>query len=151
MIEIRAATADDRDAIWDTLEPIVRAGEVFALPRELSRAAGLAYWLAPAHEVFVAELERRVPGAYYLRRFARGELRLRHGSGSHWPRDRARDVRLRPQRTQRDQRLFLERAQPTDRHDGWLSTERAASAKTRGWFRGSDRAPVTGTRSARRL
>lgn len=64
---IRPATPADADAIWRALEPILRAGEHYALPRDMTREAALAYWLAPAHEVFVAELPEGVLGTYYLR------------------------------------------------------------------------------------
>jgi len=30
---IRLATADDADAIWALIEPVIRAGETYALPR----------------------------------------------------------------------------------------------------------------------
>jgi ribosomal protein S18 acetylase RimI-like enzyme len=66
-VNIRPAVASDHDAIWAALEPVIRAGEVYALPRELTRDAALAYWLAAAHEVFVAQLDGRVAGTYYLR------------------------------------------------------------------------------------
>lgn len=51
---IRPATETDRDAIWAALEPVIRLGESYALPRDLDRDGGLAYWFAPSHEVFVA-------------------------------------------------------------------------------------------------
>jgi hypothetical protein len=53
-MELRAATDIDRDAIWQILEPVIRAGETYPLPHDMSREAALAYWFAPAHEVFVA-------------------------------------------------------------------------------------------------
>lgn len=45
---------------------MIRAGETYPLPREMTRDQALAYWFAPAHEVFVA-VERDVIGTYYLR------------------------------------------------------------------------------------
>jgi len=54
-LNLRRAEESDRDAIWRVLEPTIRAGETWALPREWSREEALAYWLAPAHEVWVAE------------------------------------------------------------------------------------------------
>ena len=61
--------AEDRDAaaIWRILEPIVRAGETYTLPRDMTRDAALAYWRAAAHEVFVAEENGTIVGTYYLR------------------------------------------------------------------------------------
>jgi ribosomal protein S18 acetylase RimI-like enzyme len=65
-MRIRAATAADPDALWDILEPIVRAGETFALPRDMSRDDVLAWWRAPGHEVFVAEVDGSVLGTYFI-------------------------------------------------------------------------------------
>ncbi len=64
---IRAATRQDSDAIWAILEPVLRAGETYTLPREMSRKDALAYWLAPGHEVFVAEEDGAIVGSYLLR------------------------------------------------------------------------------------
>jgi len=63
---IRAATTDDHRAIWTILEPVIRAGETYALDRDMSREAALEYWLA--NEAFVAEDDGDVVGTYYLRR-----------------------------------------------------------------------------------
>lgn len=63
---VRAATPDDAPAIWAALEPAIRAGETYALPREMTREAALASWHAPGHEVFVAD-DGEVVGTYYLR------------------------------------------------------------------------------------
>ena len=51
---IRLANPADDDAIWRILEPMIRAGETYALPRGMTRAEALAYWSAPGHEVFAA-------------------------------------------------------------------------------------------------
>ncbi|HTU12744.1 MAG TPA: GNAT family N-acetyltransferase [Allosphingosinicella sp.] len=64
---IRPATADDHDAIWAIIAPIARAGETWALPRDLSREAALAYWFAPDRAPFVLEEEGRILGTYFLR------------------------------------------------------------------------------------
>ena len=67
MIALRPAVPGDCDSIWEILEPVIRAGETYTLPREMSRAAALAWWHAPAHEVFVAEESGAVVGTYILR------------------------------------------------------------------------------------
>jgi ribosomal protein S18 acetylase RimI-like enzyme len=72
-VSIRPATeSGDSGAIWVVLEPIIRAGETFALPRDLDRDDALAYWMSPEHEVFVAEESGRVLGTYYLRANQKG-------------------------------------------------------------------------------
>jgi ribosomal protein S18 acetylase RimI-like enzyme len=74
MITIRRAEDRDDDAIWAILEPILRDGETYALPRDWSRAEALGFWRGGNHTVFVAELPAdaaaaaapRVAGTYYL-------------------------------------------------------------------------------------
>lgn len=67
MLIIRPATPGDAEAIWAILEPVIRSGETYTLPRDLSRSDALAYWFSSSHEVFVAESEAEVLGTYYLR------------------------------------------------------------------------------------
>lgn len=64
---IRPTQTGDRDAVWAILEPVIRAGETYPLPRDMSRDDALAYWLAPAHRTFIAEEDGRAVGIYYLR------------------------------------------------------------------------------------
>ena len=66
-VDIRKAAESDNDAIWKILEPVIRAGDTYTLPSDLSRADALAYWHTPGHEVFVAEESGEVIGTYYLR------------------------------------------------------------------------------------
>jgi GNAT superfamily N-acetyltransferase len=66
MLTIRHAQPDDRNAVWSILEPVIRAGETYTLPRDLSREASLSYWFADAHEVFVAVLDNAIAGTYFL-------------------------------------------------------------------------------------
>jgi GNAT superfamily N-acetyltransferase len=54
------------------LEPVIRAGETYALPVDLSMDEGLAYWFGVGNAVFVAEAEGRVVGTYLLRANQRG-------------------------------------------------------------------------------
>jgi ribosomal protein S18 acetylase RimI-like enzyme len=65
-LEVRRATPADADGIWAILEPVIRAGETYALPRDMTRDDALAYWLDPAHEVFVAEEGGDILGTYFL-------------------------------------------------------------------------------------
>jgi L-amino acid N-acyltransferase YncA len=64
---IRPANSEDAESIWRILEPVIRAGETYPLPRDMSRSEALAYWLAPHHEVFVAIDTNTIVGTYYLR------------------------------------------------------------------------------------
>lgn len=64
---IRPANPVDSTAIWAILEPVIRAGETWALPRDMNEEAALAYWTAPDREAFVAEEDGRILGTYFLR------------------------------------------------------------------------------------
>jgi ribosomal protein S18 acetylase RimI-like enzyme len=64
---IRAAGPADEQAVWGILEPVIRAGETYALPRDMGRADALAYWMGADRETFVAEASGVALGTYYLR------------------------------------------------------------------------------------
>ena len=66
-VTIRVATSADSSAIWAALEPVFRSGETYAMPRDITRDAGLDYWFSSTHEVFVAEADGEVVGTYYIR------------------------------------------------------------------------------------
>jgi RimJ/RimL family protein N-acetyltransferase len=66
-IRIRPVTDEDRAALWRILEPTIRAGETYSLPRDLTEDAALAYWCAPSHEVFVAsDDDGAILGTYFI-------------------------------------------------------------------------------------
>jgi RimJ/RimL family protein N-acetyltransferase len=67
MLTIRSAGPSDEEAIWAILEPVIRDGQTYALPREMPRAEAIAYWFASSNEVFVAESDGQLIGTYYLR------------------------------------------------------------------------------------
>ena len=64
---IRPAAATDDEAIWAIIEPVIRAGETYALDRDMSRSDALAYWHGGDHETFVAEDGDHVVGTYFIR------------------------------------------------------------------------------------
>src|SRR5215471_7143839 len=75
-MKIRNAVAGDADAVWAILEPVIRAGETYTLPRDMNRESAVAFWLSPNHEVFVAEDNGAIVGTYILRA-------NQQGGGSH--------------------------------------------------------------------
>jgi len=72
MLKVRETRAEDVEAIWAILKPVIRAGETYTLARNLGRQEALAYWFADGHEVFVAEENEKVVGTYFLRANQRG-------------------------------------------------------------------------------
>src|SRR5262245_22467334 len=49
------------------MEPIIRAGETYPLPSDMSKADALAYWNARDAEPFVVEDGQEIVGTYHLR------------------------------------------------------------------------------------
>ncbi len=69
---IRPATDGDENAIWAIMEPIIRAGETYTLPRDMNRESALAYWFSAEREVFVAEDGGEIVGTYCLQANQKG-------------------------------------------------------------------------------
>lgn len=64
---VRAADAADHDAIWAIIEPVIRAGETLALPRDMSREAALALWFSADRTLRVVEADGMLLGVFYVR------------------------------------------------------------------------------------
>lgn len=64
---IRLATADDWPAIWAVLEPVFRAGETYAIDRDIGEADARAYWLERPLACFVCVEDETLLGSYTLR------------------------------------------------------------------------------------
>ena len=67
MIAIRPATRADDAAIADIILPIIRAGETYAVDRDMTQEQALAFWHASGSSVFVAEVDSQVLGSYFCR------------------------------------------------------------------------------------
>jgi L-amino acid N-acyltransferase YncA len=67
MMIVRPASLSDANAIWSILEPTIRAGETYTLPRNMDRQQALDYWFSLENTVFVAEEGDEIIGTYYLR------------------------------------------------------------------------------------
>jgi L-amino acid N-acyltransferase YncA len=66
-LAIHPATESDRDAIWAILEPMIRSGETYTLPRDMSKEQALEYWFAADKETFVWKENGAVLGTYFLK------------------------------------------------------------------------------------
>src|SRR5687768_9610366 len=66
-MRIRPVAPEDADAVWRLPKPVLREGETYALPRDMTRSDALAYWLASDHRTFIAEQGGAIVGTYYLR------------------------------------------------------------------------------------
>ena len=75
-LTIRPFVPADGDAVTGMLLPVFRAGETYAIDRDIAPGAALAYWTGPGRTVFVAEHRGRAVGTYYL-------VRNQGGGGAH--------------------------------------------------------------------
>ena len=71
-MSIRPAAERDKDAIWAILEPMIRRGETYPLPRDMTMLQAMEFWFAPENETFVWEVDGSVLGTYFLRANQRG-------------------------------------------------------------------------------
>jgi ribosomal protein S18 acetylase RimI-like enzyme len=67
MVEIREATAANRDAIWDIFREVVAARDTYAFDPGMSRQDALGYWFQANTRTYIAESSGRIVGTYILR------------------------------------------------------------------------------------
>ncbi len=63
---IRSVRPEDWHSVWSIIEPVIRAGETYALDTDLNEDAARAYWLGADKETFVAEDNGKILGTYYM-------------------------------------------------------------------------------------
>ena len=61
---IRPAVEKDYDAIWRILEPMIRCGETYPLPRDMNKDQAFAFWFSVEKEAFVWEENGKVLGRF---------------------------------------------------------------------------------------
>ena len=66
-LEIRAARADDADALWPILREVIRAGDTYAIDPGLTRDRALELWMEAPRACYVAEVGGRILGTYYIK------------------------------------------------------------------------------------
>ena len=66
MSTIRLAQGADDRALWAILEPIFRAGDTYAIPRDISRDDALIFWSGGNHTAHILEDEGEIAATYYI-------------------------------------------------------------------------------------
>lgn len=66
-MNIREAHDADFDGIWPIFEPVAKAGETYAYPRDISRMMAYQLWMTIPHKTFVVELDGMIVATYYLK------------------------------------------------------------------------------------
>jgi L-amino acid N-acyltransferase YncA len=67
MVEIRAATVANRDAVWNIFREVVAARDTYAFDPGMSRQDALGYWFQANTRTYIAESSGRIVGTYILR------------------------------------------------------------------------------------
>jgi len=75
-MEIREATNEDFNGIWDIFHEVVAAGETYAYERDTDKGQAQKIWMEAPRKTFVAEESGKILGTYYLKT-------NQAGSGSH--------------------------------------------------------------------
>ena len=66
-LDIREASGDDRDSVWEIFHAVVAGGDTYVFDPETPRDEALEYWFHPGTRTYVAESGGRVVGTYILR------------------------------------------------------------------------------------
>jgi L-amino acid N-acyltransferase YncA len=66
-VRIRPAAPSDHDAIWTIFHEVVAAGETYAYDPDTPREEALRLWCELPRAAWVAELDGRVAGTYFLK------------------------------------------------------------------------------------
>lgn len=67
MRQIRAAVAEDRQAIWAIFREVIQTGDTYVFSPETPEEALDQHWLAPTMHTYVAEEDGRIVGTYILK------------------------------------------------------------------------------------
>jgi ribosomal protein S18 acetylase RimI-like enzyme len=68
MITIRTFKESDWPAVWQAIEPVFRAGDTYAFPRDISEEEAHKAWVSVPKETYVAvDQESVILGTYYIK------------------------------------------------------------------------------------
>ena len=67
MAEIRPATPEDWPTLWLMLEPVFRAGETYAVDRDITEADARTLWMDAPAETYVAD-DGSLLGTFYIKK-----------------------------------------------------------------------------------
>ena len=64
---IRTATNEDFDGIWEILRRVVATGDTYSYSPDTSKEQAYRYWMPPENKVYVAVIDNKIVGSYFLR------------------------------------------------------------------------------------
>ena len=67
MVTIREAKEPDHDDIWGIFHEVVSKGDTYAFSPETNRKEALEIWIGKPAATYVAELDGKVVGTYFIK------------------------------------------------------------------------------------
>jgi len=67
MIHIRSAKPTDADAVWEIFHEVVLRGDTYAYAPETERDEAVEIWMKRPAAAYVAEIEGRIQGTYFIK------------------------------------------------------------------------------------
>ena len=67
MIEFRKAMENDKSAIWQIIKAVIAGGDTYVFSPDASESEMMAYWFTPDKHNYIAVLDGRVVGTFWLR------------------------------------------------------------------------------------
>ena len=66
-MEIRPATQQDYDSVWEIFSKVIQTGDTYAFDPETPKADLQKYWFASPIQTFVAEEDHQILGTYIMK------------------------------------------------------------------------------------
>lgn len=66
-IQIRPALPSEQEAVWEIIEPVIRAGDTYTYAPDSSRDKMIAIWFDADKYTYVAEMEGKIVGTFFLK------------------------------------------------------------------------------------
>lgn len=66
-IQIRHALPTDQATVWEIIEPVIQAGDTYMYAPDSSRDKMLALWFDADKYTYVAEMEGKIVGTFFLK------------------------------------------------------------------------------------
>ncbi len=66
-MEIRTALEEDKPAIWQIIKAVIAGGDTYVFPPDASEEEMMSFWFSPEKFNYVAVLDGRVAGTFWLK------------------------------------------------------------------------------------
>lgn len=67
MIEIRKATEEDEDQIWDIIRQVIAGGDTYVFDPDTPREKMLAYWCGQDKHTYIATIDDKIVGTFVIK------------------------------------------------------------------------------------